>query len=119
MRKIFFLIWIAFAGLTVQANAATTSNSDKIVKIKTSAKCGMCKRKLEREVTLSKGVKEAQLDLKDKVLTVKYHDGKTDENKIRETVTKIGYDADSKIAVQAAHDKLPKCCQKSAKEHID
>jgi copper chaperone CopZ len=118
MKKLLLLLWVALIGITTTNVNAFTSN-DKVVKIKTSAKCGMCKRKLEREVSLSKGVKEAQLDLADKVLTVKYHDGKTDEDKIRETVTKIGYDADSKVAVQASHDKLPKCCRKSSKEHMD
>jgi len=104
--------------LSFASNATTLPNEDKVVNIKTSAKCGMCKKKLEREVTLSKGVKEAKLDLKDKVLSVRYAEGKTDEDKIRKTVSKIGYDADGVVAIQASHDKLPKCCQKSAKEHM-
>jgi mercuric ion binding protein len=100
--------------LSFASNATTLPNEDKVVNIKTSAKCGMCKKKLEREVTLSKGVKEAKLDLKDKVLSVRY----ADEDKIRKTVSKIGYDADGVVAIQASHDKLPKCCQKSAREHM-
>ncbi len=119
MKKLIFVFWIAAVATFSNANAANLSNEDKVVKIKTSAKCTMCKRKLEREVGLSKGVKEVNLDLNDKVLTVRYNEGKTDDIKVRNTVAKIGYDADDIPAVKASHDKLPKCCQKSAKEHID
>lgn len=115
MKKLFLILWVTL--LAVNADATTLLNEDKVIKIKTSAKCGMCKKKLEREVTLSKGVKEAKLDLKDKVLSVRYSEGKTNENNIRKTVSKIGYDADNIPAIQASHDKLPKCCQKSSKEH--
>lgn len=117
MKKLLLVLWVVL--LSVTANTTVLANNDKVVKIKTSAKCGMCKKRLERDVSLSKGVKEATLDLKDKVLSVRYSGDKTDESKIRKTVSKIGYDADNVMAIQTSHDKLPKCCQKSAKEHID
>jgi mercuric ion binding protein len=93
------------------------ANSDKEVKIKTSAICGMCKTRIERNVGLSKGVKEVNLDGKTKVVTVVYNEKKTNEAAIRTVISKTGYDADKVPAVQAAHDKLPSCCQKTAAKH--
>ncbi len=95
------------------------ADNTKEVKIKTSAICNMCKLRIERNVVLSKGVKEAVLDVKSKVLTVRFYPGKTHVKEIRETVSKIGYDADEVGAVQKAHDKLPKCCRKDAVPHVD
>jgi copper chaperone CopZ len=93
------------------------SNDDKVVKVKTSAICDMCKERLEKNVGLSKGVKEATLDLDTKVMTVTYNAKKTDAEAIKAVITKTGYDADGQEADQKAHDKLPKCCRKTATPH--
>lgn len=91
--------------------------NEKEVKIKTSAICEMCKESLERNLGLSKGVKYANLNLDDKVVTVKYNPKKTDEASIKETIVNSGYDANDAVADQKAHDKLPDCCQKTAAPH--
>lgn len=114
MKATIFSILFAFA-LTMGAAQA----QDKEVKIKTSAICEMCKERLERNLGLSKGVKEAELNLDNKVMTVKYNPKKTDVASIKEIIMKTGYDADDVVADQKAHDKLPKCCQKTASPHKD
>ncbi|MCE7061613.1 heavy-metal-associated domain-containing protein [Dyadobacter sp. CY343] len=110
---IFSLITILFLGL----NTAFTSDKDKEVKIKTSAICEMCKARLERNLGLSKGVKESNLNLDNKVITVKYNPGKTTPEAIKATIINTGYDADTQLANQKAHDKLPSCCRKTAAPH--
>jgi periplasmic mercuric ion binding protein len=114
MKAILFSILFAFS-LTV----SFAQSGDKVVKIKTSAICEMCKERLERNLGLAKGVKESNLNLDDMVMTVKYNPKKTDVASIKETIVKTGYDADEEVADQKAHDKLPKCCQKTAKPHKD
>jgi mercuric ion binding protein len=116
MKRITSLL-VALFLLTGYANSATFLNNDKEVKVKTSAKCKMCKSRLERNLGLSKGVSDAKLNLDDKVLTVSYNPKKTSEEKIREIISKTGYQADNIPAVESAHDKLPKCCQRSAEAH--
>lgn len=108
---------ISFLILVLVASSQVFAANDKEVKIKTSAICSMCKARIERNLGLSKGVKEANLDVKSKVVTVKYNEKKTDEAAIRSTISKTGYDADQVTAVQAAHDKLPSCCRKTAEKH--
>lgn len=97
--------------------AQETDNKIKEIKIKTSAVCKMCKERLEHDMAFEKGVKEVELDLETKVLTIKYKANKTTPENLREAVSKIGYDADDVLADQKAHDKLPKCCQKGTPPH--
>lgn len=93
------------------------ADGDKEIRIKTSAICEMCKARLERNLGLSKGVKESNLNLTDKVITVKYNPDKTTPEAIKATINNTGYDADLQPANQKAHDKLPSCCRKTAAAH--
>jgi mercuric ion binding protein len=104
------------AAMLVMFNVAL-ADGDKVVKIKTTAVCEMCKARIERTLGLSKGIKESNLDLKDKVVTVKYNPNKTSPEAIRETIINTGYDADGQLANQKAHDKLPSCCKKTVAPH--
>ncbi|WP_221390317.1 heavy-metal-associated domain-containing protein [Dyadobacter sp. NIV53] len=93
------------------------AEDDKVVKIRTTAVCEMCKARIERTLGLSKGVKESNLDLKDKVVTVEYNPKKTTAEEIRATIINTGYDADDMLANQKAHDRLPNCCKKTVAPH--
>lgn len=117
MKRIATLLMSFFflSGITYAENSI--SGKDKEVKIKTSAKCKMCKSRLERTLNLSSGVTDARLNLDDKVMTVKYRSNRTSEEKIRNLIAKTGYQADDVPAVESAHDRLPKCCQRTAQEH--
>ena len=110
--SILAILMAFFLGLNV-----AQAEGDKEIKIKTSAICEMCKARIERNLGLSKGVKESNLDLKDKVVTVKYNPNKTTPEAIKATIINTGYDADTQIANQKAHDKLPSCCRKTAAAH--
>lgn len=81
------------------------------VEIKTSAICGMCKEAIERDLAFEKGVKSSDLDLETKVITVEFNSKKTSPDKIRERITKVGYNADSQKRDPKAYEKLPFCCK--------
>ncbi|REA58502.1 heavy-metal-associated domain-containing protein [Dyadobacter luteus] len=106
-----------FATAILMVFQVAMADGDKVVKIKTTAVCEMCKARIERTLGLSKGVKESNLDLKDKTVTVKYNPNKTSPEAIRETIINTGYDADDQTANMKAHDKLPSCCRKTAAPH--
>jgi hypothetical protein len=63
-------------------------------------------------MNFEKGVKRATLDVESKELTVIYQSAKTNPDKLRVAVTKIGYDADSIPADPKAYSKLHSCCKK-------
>lgn len=94
------------------AGAPVRDDKEKEVKIKTSAICGMCKARIERNLTFEKGVKEASLDVKSKVVTIKYNPAKTDVAKLKANISKTGYDAEEVAADEAGYAKLPSCCKK-------
>ncbi|GAB4034531.1 heavy-metal-associated domain-containing protein [Spirosoma jeollabukense] len=94
------------------ASAPTRDDKEKEVKIKTSAICGMCKARIERNLAFEKGVKESDLDVKTKVVTIKYNPAKTDVAKLKANISKTGYDAEEVPADEAGYNKLPSCCKK-------
>jgi copper chaperone CopZ len=98
--------------LTVFATTSFASDTPQTVKIKTSAICKMCKARIERQLGYTKGVTDASLDLKDKVVTVSYNPQKTDVAKLKQAINEVGYDADQLPADPKGYAKLPSCCKK-------
>ena len=118
MKKIISILAIILTISTLVSLAAEPPKTAEL-KIKTSAKCGMCKKRIERDLGVSKGIVHSNLNLDDKVVTITYNTKKTSPEKIKEVISKIGYDADEVVANQKSHDALPGCCQKSAATHKD
>ena len=87
------------------------------IKIKTSAICDMCKETLESNLVFEKGIKKSELDVKTALITVTYNPQKTNSDKIRTAITKLGYDADDIPADKKAYEKLSSCCKKENKAH--
>ena len=81
------------------------------IEIQTSAICELCKHALEYDLAFEKGVKDATLNLNDKVMTILYNPKKTDADKLRERVTKVGYHADWLERDSVAYSNLPFCCK--------
>jgi mercuric ion binding protein len=79
--------------------------------IQTNAQCGDCKERIEGKLNYTKGIKFAELDDQTKIVTVKFDPKKIDLLTIKQTIAKIGYDADEVKAAQEDIEKLPKCCQ--------
>jgi copper chaperone CopZ len=103
---------VVFAFAMFLASYAMAQTETQEVKIKTSAVCQMCKKKIERDLSYEKGVVSSTLDVETKILTVTYNPQKTNPAKIKKAVTKTGYDADDLPAKPKAYKKLPECCKK-------
>ncbi len=116
MKKIVSILTIL---LTISSLVFAVPPKTAEIKVKTSAKCGMCKKRIERDLGVSKGIVSSNLDLADKVVTITYNTKKTNPEKIKAVIAKIGYDADEVVANQISHDALPGCCQKTAEAHKD
>mgnify|MGYP002147378717 CR=1 FL=1 len=82
------------------------------VTIHTSAQCGTCKKKIEHDLVFVKGVKSAVLDLDTKNVKVVYVSSKTSPQKIREAISRSGYDADVVLADPKQYKELQECCKK-------
>jgi periplasmic mercuric ion binding protein len=119
MKKIIGNVSRLFVLLLFVSSATCFGQQKKVdtVAIKTSAVCGMCKDRIESCLAFEKGVKSATLDVDTKIATVIYNPAKTSPELLRKTISKLGYDADTIPANQAAYAKLPACCKKDAPKH--
>jgi len=103
-----------FSATTLQAQQRSKTET---VVIKSSVVCGMCEEKVKKELAFEKGVTDIQVNLKERLITVDYRPNRTDEEKIKKAITKIGYDADELLADEKAYDKLPACCKRDVEPH--
>ena len=113
MKKILFVTAVLIMSVCMNDATAQTDTA----RIQTSAICEQCKDRIESDLSFEKGIKSSNLDLKTKVVTVLYNPKKTDAQKIRAAITRIGYDADSLKADPKSYKKLPDCCKKESKAH--
>jgi periplasmic mercuric ion binding protein len=74
--------------------------------------CESGKARLEKELVLSPGIKSVQFDLQAMTISVTYNSKRTNEQKIRELISKMGYDADDVKADPKGREKLDDCCRK-------
>ena len=75
---------------TVQAG----KKNIKEVKFLTSAHCWKsCEEKLEGNIKFEKGVTFVDLDLNTKICTIKYKKNKTNPEKLRKAIVKLGFQA--------------------------
>ncbi len=111
MRTIFSITLLGLAILAWAQKAPIKVADGYKVEIQTSAICVMCKEALEYDLTFEKGVKNAVLNLDDKVMTVVFNPKKTSPDVIRKRITKVGYHADTLARDPEAYKNLPMCCQ--------
>jgi copper chaperone CopZ len=87
------------------------------VDIHTNAVCNDCKHRIETEMLYEKGVQKVTVDLDKEIIHVEYKAKKTDPDKLRQAVSKIGYLADDVQPDAKARAALPSCCQMTREEH--
>lgn len=107
MKKVIGIIMMMFV---FQGMTQATKKVD-IIKIKTSAVCDMCKERLEEELNYTKGVVYSELNLDNKVITVKYKTKSIDVNQIKTVISMTGYHADDMKRDNNAFNELPGCCR--------
>jgi copper chaperone CopZ len=104
-------------GLNKGVLAQVEEPTEKEIKIQTSAVCSMCEERIEGNMAFEKGVKSVSLDDETKIVTITYKTAKTDPDKLRKAISKLGYDADDVEADPEAYAKLPACCKKDVAPH--
>jgi len=94
------------------------SGSSKTLVVKTNIycdhclDCGDCGGKLVHELSFEKGIKTNVVDPKAMTITITYNSEKTTPEKLREAISKLGFDADDVKADLTAYNKLDGCCKK-------
>ncbi len=73
--------------------------------------CNMCKRAIEGNAMLLKGVSTAKWDKATDQLTVSFDSNTISLNDIKQKIADIGYDSDTHRAKDEVYNNLPGCCQ--------
>jgi copper chaperone CopZ len=112
--KYFTIFLFSFFTATTVANAASADT----LKIKIQTNCDHCKTcetcwgRIEQNMIFTKGVKYLDYDEQAMVITVGFNAKKVTPDKLREVVSKTGFDADNVKADAAAQEKLDECCKR-------
>ena len=117
MNKNVLLVVLVLIGINLSAQ----KQRDKPLKrssvtIQTSGLCEMCKEHIETALAYEKGVKSSNFDEKTGKVVVYYNPDKVSTDKLKQTISSIGYDADDIKADKKAFDKLDECCKKESGE---
>ena len=109
MKKIIFLILISSSVFSQKKNIVEES-------IEVNGVCKMCKARIEKTAFKQKGVKNAEWDINNHLLTVLYDKSKLDINQIHKSIAKVGHDTSKEEAPDEVYDNLPMCCLYSRDE---
>ena len=95
MRKVLLVMTVLF---TVNALSFSVFSQDKKNDDKTktftcwaSMTCENCKAKIEKNIAFEKGVKDMQVDLPTKTVTIKYNSAKTNPEKLEKAIKDLGF----------------------------
>lgn len=103
-----------FAVLLVALTATVAQAKDDSATIKTTIQCSMCEKRILKHIPFEKGVKDVKVDVDKQTVWVEYDAAKTDLNKIKEAIAKLGYNADDIKRDEKAYQKLPACCKEDS-----
>jgi copper chaperone CopZ len=75
------------------ANAQDKGKDEKVQTMKcwVSMTCENCKAKVEKNIAFEKGVKDLQVDLPSKIVTIKYRTDKTSQEKLTKAIQELGF----------------------------
>ncbi len=82
----------------------------KTVEFEVKGACGMCETRIEQTAKSLDGVKKADWDLDNKVLTLKFDDKKVSVVDVRKALAAVGHDNGNFRAPDEVYKNLPACC---------
>lgn len=107
---------IAFIAVLLGSNTfAQTQNkpqeaTTKIVKIKVSGKCDLCKTRIEKAAKID-GVSKADWSDETKLLTLAYDPSKVNSDEVQKKIASVGHDTEKYKADDKSYNSLPGCCK--------
>ena len=107
MKKI---INVLFLFMIIAVTAQEKSKS-KLVEVKVSGLCEMCKARIEKAAFKVRGVKSAEWDVDEKMLHLIINEYKTDVLTIQNKMASIGHDTEAVLATDEAYSGLHGCCK--------
>ncbi len=112
MRRINTVLLADFLALCLFAVTACSTAESRTAKINVpTAQCMMCANKIDSALKKVDGVKEVNVDMDTKVVSVTYDAKRTDTATMEQAIAQAGYQANQAPADSAAYANLPECCK--------
>lgn len=102
-------ILIAHLDRYIQPNSYISSEKETF--FLNSMVCSMCVANIEKTLMETEGVIKAEVSLESKEVYVTFNDQLTNIEKIEESITAAGYNANDKAANPEAFEMLSECCK--------
>ena len=106
------LMSISFSAFSQKKDNIKTSVIKTVIHCDHCKQCETCGDKFNKDLYNEDGIKRVDVDAKAMIITVVYDSRKTDLDKIKVLISKLGYDADDLKADPAGVAKLDGCCKK-------
>ena len=106
-----FLLTGVFALFLAAVTACSTAETRTARINVPTAQCGMCANNIDKALKQVDGVKEVNVDMDTKVVSVVYDAGRTDTAKMEQAIARAGYQANQAPADSVAYASLPECCK--------
>jgi mercuric ion binding protein len=91
-QKLFALIAIFLMAGFVNLAAAQDKKSNKDeVTFLVSMTCENCRQRIQDNIAYEKGVTDLRIDLEKKLVTIEYRTDKTNPDKLKQAIRKLGY----------------------------
>lgn len=107
MKKIILILFVSFPFILL---CQEINNKNTKVQFEVTGNCIMCKKRIEKSVLISKGVKYASWDIPSNQLTLIYNPNKNSLDSIQKSISNVGHDTDLFRASDEFYNELPICC---------
>ena len=88
---VMIVMCMSIIGITAQ-NKNDKKNEKETVVFDVSMTCNNCKKRIEKNIPFEKGVKDLKVNLDEKTVMIVYQNNKTDQEKLKEAIEKMGYE---------------------------
>ena len=82
---------VLFAGTNMFAQDKKDDPKEKQVVFSVNMHCSGCEQKIKKNIPYEKGVKDLSTDLEKQLVTITYRTDKTDKEKLKKAIEKLGY----------------------------
>lgn len=94
--KTFRILFVLLAVCVVSANAQGKKKKTDTVCFEVNLSCQNCQKKIEKNISWEKGVKDLKVDLKEKTVRIEYDTKKTSPERLKEAIEKLDFTCKTK-----------------------
>ena len=96
-RSIFLSVMFLLGSYSVSAQVKKEAAKEEQVVFSVSMDCHKCEEKIKKNLPYEKGVKDLTTNLDKKLVTIKYQPSKTDKDKLKKSIEKLGFTCEEVI----------------------